>query len=256
MRTRRQILRIGLGAAAMLAAGPALRALAEDGGTIYLPQLEQPPEPTPTPEPTSEPTPEPTPVPNEAGWLIAPGSGRYRQALEWLAARSTNYTRYDIEQIVGAYRDWGGYSGVDWFLALAQCAHETGSLTSWWSQRPRRNPAGIGVTGKMLPGDESMAPGPGWAWDGQQWREGLSFAEWATESVPAHLGRLLAYALPDGQGSDFQQALINYALALRPLPADLRGVAPTITGLNGRWAYPGPTYGESILDLARRMREL
>ena len=24
-------------------------------------------------------------------------------------------------------------------------AHETGSLTSWWAARPRRNPAGIGV---------------------------------------------------------------------------------------------------------------
>lgn len=271
MPTRRQLLRLGAGAALLLAART-FNARADDTSTVYLPQLELPPEPSPeptpepspepTPEPSPEPTPEPSPEPtpdpgqNEAGWIIAPASGRFEQAVAWFDARSTNYTRYDIELIVGAYRDWGDACGVDWFLALAQCAHETGSLTSWWSQRPRRNPAGIGVTGKVFPGDQNSPPGPGWAWDGLQWREGLSFAEWSSESVPAHLGRLLAYALPAGQGSGYQQALIDYALWLRPLPDHYRGVAPTITGLNGRWAYPGTTYGESILDLARRMREL
>jgi len=274
MPTRRQFLCLGVGAAALLAAGRALDARAQDGTRIFLPLLdapEPPPTPTPTAEPTleptiapptPEPTPEPTPtvgpapepVPNDEGWLIWPASGRVDQAVRWFVARSTNYTEYDIQQIVGAYRDWGTAAGVDWFLALAQCAHETGSLTSWWSQRPRRNPAGLGVTGRTLPGTPDAPPGPAWAWDGQQWREGLSFPSWAGEAIPAHLGRLLAYALPPGQGTPYQQALIDYALSLRPLPVRNRGAAPTITGLNGLWAVPGTTYGQSILDLARRMR--
>src|SRR5262249_47458622 len=131
------------------------------------------------------------------------------------------------------------------------------NMTSWWSQRPRRNPAGIGVTGRTQTGAPDTPPGPSWTWDDRVmlWREGWSFPTWADHGVPAQLGRLLAYALHDEQADAAQLALIELALGYRPLPADYRGAAPTICGLNGRWAVPGTTYGQSIVGLAQRMRD-
>jgi hypothetical protein len=187
---------------------------------------------------------------------LGAASGSAEQAFRYIAARSNQYTPFDVNLIVQGYVEIGNAAGIDWFLALAQCAHETGSLTSWWCARPRRNPAGLGVTGRIAEGTPELAPPGAWVWDPdmERWREGLQFASWVEASIPAHLGRLLAYALPAGTGTPYQQFLIDYALALRPLPAHLRGSSQLITDLNGRWAFPGTTYGQSILDLARRMR--
>lgn len=218
------------------------------------PEPEPPPAPAPDPEPGPPPAPDPGVWTNENGYLLAPPSGTVEQAIAWFAARSTLYTRYDITTIVQAYARIGSAAGVDWFLALAQCAHETGSLTSWWCARPRRNPAGIAVTGATLPGSPDYPPGRNWAWDGLVWREGASFAAWDSDAVRAHLGRLLAYALPAGSGTPYQQELIAYALDVRGLSPANRGVALTITDLNGRWAVPGAEYGQRILSLAGRMR--
>jgi hypothetical protein len=73
--------------------------------------------------------------------------------------------------------------------------------------------------------------------------------------VPAHLGRLLAYARRDADLTGAQRALVDRALAVRPLPARLRGVAPRWIDLNGLWAVPGTTYGETIQRMAVQMRE-
>ena len=186
--------------------------------------------------------------------ILGTASGTAQQAVAWLAPRAVGYTPYDVVAIVDAYVSTGTDGAVDWFLALAQMAHENGSLTSWWAQRPRRNPAGIGVTGRVQPGTPDAPPGEGWTWDGGQWREGWSFPTWANDAVPAHTGRLLAYALRDDQADAAQQALITRALAYRPLPASYRGAATTIRGLNGRWAVPGSTYGQQIIALAWQMR--
>jgi hypothetical protein len=186
--------------------------------------------------------------------ILGRPSGAIRQATDWLAARAAGYTPDEIAAIVAEYARIGDAAEIDWFLALAQLAHETGSMTSWWSQPPRRNPAGIGVTGQVRAGTADSSPGAGWTWDGAQWREGLSFATWPDDAIPAHLGRLLAYALTDEQADHTQRALIGFALAYRPLADGYRGVAPTLSGLNGRWAVPGTYYGQSIAALARRMR--
>ena len=190
--------------------------------------------------------------------IIGPASGSADAAERWLRVRcSYGYTAFDVAAIVARYRALGEWVEVDWFLALAQLAHETGSLTSWWSQRPRRNPAGIGVTGRTLPGEDDEPPGPAWAWDSaaQLWREGASFPTWNDHAIPAHLGRLLAYARTDATASAAQRQLISEAMAVRPLPADYRGVAPTISGLDGRWAVPGVGYGARIANLAAWMRQ-
>ena len=184
--------------------------------------------------------------------IIGAASGTAEHAVKWLTARSSpSYTAYDIGTIVARYRDLGAWAGVDWFLAVAQMAHETGSLTSWWSQRPRRNPAGIGVTGRTMAGQPRSLD---WAKrDDGVWVEGCSFATWEHDAIPAHLGRLLAYALPAGQGTPAQQQLIAQALAIRPLPAAFRGAATRLQGLNGRWAWPGLFYAQKLAALANTL---
>ena len=237
MRERRLFIRRSLSLAALLALAGARRALTQSSQQNWLPLIQSP---------------------AADGALLGPASGTAEQAIAWIAPRSAaEYPPSDVSLIVEAYRQTGEAVGLDWFLALAQMVHETGSLTSWWSGRPRRNPAGIGVTGRTQAGTPDAPPGGAWAWDDaiQRWREGVSFATWTGHSVPAHLGRLLAYALRDDQANQAQLDLITTALSYRGLPASYRGVARVITDLNGRWAVPGTEYGQRILDLARRMRE-
>ena len=93
--------------------------------------------------------------------------------------------------IVGLYVKTCKPVGLDPLLVVAQMVLETGNLTSDWSQPPRRNPAGIGVTGE-----------PG---------EGISFPTWQA-AVRAHVGRLLAYCIADGAETPAQLKLIEEAL--------------------------------------------
>ncbi len=140
------------------------------------------------------------------------------------------YTDFSVETIVNHYFRIGERVRVDPLLALAQVVLETGNLSSWWAARPRRNPAGIGVTG---------APGVG-----------LVFASWE-HACMAHIGRLLAYALTDDDVRDNAErwALIGLALWVRPLPLRLRGTGATPRALTGRWATD-PYYGDKIVRTA------
>ena len=182
--------------------------------------------------------------------LLAPSPpGLAARAAQIILARPHGaYTDHDIANvIIPAYIAQCATVGLDATLVLAQLIHETGNLTSWWSQRPRRNPAGIGVTGAVW----ATPPRTGtWVRRGPLWVEGCSFATWEHDAIPAHLGRLLAYALPAGQGTPAQQQLIAHALAIRPLPAAFRGAATRLQGLNGRWAWPGLFYAQKLAALA------
>lgn len=159
------------------------------------------------------------------------------------------YTATDVQTIVAAYAATCRTAGLDVCMVVAQMIHETGNLSSWWAQRPRRNPAGIGVTGRT----SSTPPTSGsWAHQGACWLEGCVFQTWADDAIPAHIGRLLAYALPPGAGTTAQQALIMRALLVRPMPLTVRGIAAA-TGwqaLNGRWAVPGTDYAQRIAAIA------
>lgn len=189
---------------------------------------------------TPPPAPPAPPAPSDAPYYSAdsPILGTPYILLErWIAAfqrHSTgDYTPADIEVILRAYDSQAEAAGVNRDLALAQLAYETDWLSSYWSQRPRRNPAGIGVTG---------APGAG-----------ISFGGWLTESIPAHLGRLLAYALPEHTGTRPQQRLIHYALDVRSLPPAYRGAGATLAGLDGLWAADG--YGAQVAARANEVAE-
>jgi hypothetical protein len=182
--------------------------------------------------------------------ILAAPRATAEQCIRFLLARPHGeYSEHDIGQvIVPAYFRVASSVGVDPALLIAQLIHETGGLTSWWSQRPRRNPAGIGVTGAAT---RLARPSGAWQYDDREgiWREGVAFADWIKDSIPAHVGRMLAYALPAGQGTPIQQALIAKALSYRPLPASYRGAAPTLAGLAGRWAVPGTEYPMKIAQL-------
>lgn len=182
--------------------------------------------------------------PTEDSMILAPPRCTQQQALNYMLARThANYTSADISLVIlPAYFAVCTSVGVDPCAAIAQMIHETGNLSSDWDARPHRNPAGIGVTGE-----------PG---------KGLSFANWSNESIPAHVGRLLAYALPKGSGTPAQQALIGTALAFRSLPDSLRGSAPTLAPLGAKrnptgqgWANPGDQYGAALARIMAAMQK-
>lgn len=169
------------------------------------------------------------------------------QCANYLVPRlGVDYTAHDVRAvIIPAYFTIAESVGVDPVLAIAQMCHETGHLSSWWCARPRRNPAGIGVTGAYRP----IRPERG-AWqkshDSGIWYEGCAFATWQL-AIAAHVGRLAAYA------SNEDSPLVLNALAVRALPARYRGCAPTLKGLGGTWAYPGKTYAFRLAVIANRI---
>jgi hypothetical protein len=169
----------------------------------------------------------------ESSKLLAAPRAPSRQAREFLLGTSHGgYTDHDVETIVDSYYATATAVGLDPLLVVAQMSEETGHLTSFWSQRPRRNFAGIGVTGE-----------PG---------KGNSFPS-LTAGIRAHTGRLLAYALPAGTENPAQAALIGEALQARPLPRDRRGSAPTLAGLAGHWAMD-PQYAVKLAAVANQIR--
>ena len=176
-----------------------------------------------------------------------------------IAARPNGaYDTADIRTIVLAYDRWCAQVGMDPLMPIAQMLHETGWLSSWWSQRERRNPAGIGVTGRSSANTtwrmrDGRPIGIVAAERNGIWVEGCSFPSWANHAVPAHVGRLLAYAIIPTAETQPQAALIRAALIARPLPQRLRGVAPTWRGLNGRWAVPGTDYADRIAAIANAL---
>ena len=81
---------------------------------------------------------------------------------------------------------------------------------------------------------------------------GAVFPDWPS-AIRAHVGRLLAYAISAGNESPAQRDLIDEALLWRPLPSSLRGVAPRLADLTGRWAAD-PDYVPKVARHAEGMR--
>lgn len=198
--------------------------------------------------------PAPNPLISKQSAIIASPRCTVAQAAAYILNRNPKplYTSYDISvNILPWYWQYCTQTGVDPCITVAQMIHETANMSSWWSDRPRRNPAGIGVTGEK----KSSAPPPDeshqWAWHAteQKWHKGISFSSWNL-SATAQVGRLCAYATVPATRTAAQTALVDAALAYRSLPANFHGVAPTLEGLNGRWAYPGTTYADKIAQIA------
>ena len=188
----------------------------------------------PTPKQKAQPKQEPDtgPVTVQSGLLDPPRATRKTLERYMLARQHGKYSDADVRDILGKYTTTCKAAGLDPLLVVSQMVLETGNLMSDWSQAPRRNPAGIGVTGK---------PGAG-----------VSFSNW-DKAVRAHVGRLLAYALPKDSGTPAQRKLIDEALKVRPLPENRLGCAPTLKGLAGTWATD-PKYADKISGVANEIR--
>ncbi len=174
---------------------------------------------------------------SEDATIISPPRAIFEQCVRYILARKHGYSNGDVGVIVAHYFDRCQPVGVDPLVAIAQMLHETGNLTSFWSQRPQRNPAGIGVNGEW-----SRVPTKGYVYNTQRsrWERGLSFPDWQKDSIPAHIGRLVAYAVPSVQWNAAQQAIVAQALEYRGLPTKCWGSAPTLKLLG---AAPNPVDG-------------
>src|SRR5689334_8677307 len=161
--------------------------------------------------------------------IIAISTGTQAQCVHYLLGQPHGeYSARDIgDVIVPGYFAICANVGVNPILAISQMIIETANLTSFWSQRgqqgtnAQRNPAGIGVTG------EYSATRPAdminWAYNThrQCWERGCGFASWGDDAIPAHVGRLLCWALKPYQGTAQQRALIAQAVRYRPFPDNL-----------------------------------
>lgn len=209
----------------------------------------------------------------EDATLLSPPRATIEQARAYINRRGSVYNSNDIELITSHYWRHAVPAKLDPVLAIAQCIHETSEkdpatgkwrpLSSWWAQRPRRNPAGLGVTGVTQ--TTRPADTKGWEEDTREqpsrWRAGLRFDTWE-DGARAQMGRLLAYAIPAGSETEKQRELITFALSLRPLPSNLRGTAPKLKALGAKhnptgngWANPGIEYGKRIAKIAQEIAE-
>ena len=168
-----------------------------------------------------------------ASTFIAPRRAARAQLEAFVLCRGPTVGDEAAREIVGLYDETCTAVGLDPLLLVAQMVLETGGLTSFWSQPPRRNLAGIGITGE---------PGVG-----------KKFPDWP-RAVRAHVGRLLRYAVSEGAETAAQKPLIAEALQVRPLPKGLWGIAPAVGNLGrGVWAAD-PFYAKKIIRLANEAR--
>lgn len=187
-------------------------------------------------------------VPNSP--LVGTPTISEQHIVQFLKHQYPNILFDDVETIVPLWYQTAVRGGINPMVAFAQFFLETGYLSSYWWQA-HRNPVGIGVTGAHSPVDK---PGYHYHTGRNRYEEGLSFPSWA-DAAEAHIGRLLASAMTDAQTNTEQAALIATALRWRPLPEHIRGAAPTIEHLTGRWAMD-PAYHLKLIDVSKRMLEV
>ncbi|MFI8687044.1 N-acetylmuramoyl-L-alanine amidase [Rossellomorea sp. NPDC077527] len=180
------------------------------------------PPPNPTePPPTEPPKPTQPPQPPGVDYSILGTSVVQAQQLDDFA-RTIN----PAAPLLGKfYISYGDLYGIRGDIAFAQAIHETNYFRFTGQVKPgQNNYAGIGTTG---PGND-----------------GATFAT-PEKGVLAHIQHLYAYAstspLPDGQ------TLVDPRFTLVT-----RGTARNWTDLNGKWAVPGTTYGQSILRVYKK----
>ena len=163
-----------------------------------------------------------------------------------------SYTLNDYRKILTAYDKAAEKGNINPYIAVAQMVKETDWGRSWWSQRPRRNPAGIGVTGEK---SSQAQDKDSWAFDSNknEWKKGYSFPSWEV-AAQAHIGHLLAYAYKDEELNDDQRYLVANDPRAKFIPKETRGRVKTLKDLDGKWAVPGVGYGKSIATLANALK--
>ena len=165
--------------------------------------------------------------------IAAPRATADRPKQYLLARQHGAYSDDDVRTIVGHYYTTCAAVGLDPLLMVAQMTEETGHLTSFWSQRPRRNLAGIGVTGE---------PGVGLSFAGLKI---AVHAPWAASSpTPCRRAPGIKPRSADRRGT-----------GVPALPDNRRGCAPTLAGLAGTYAAD-PDYAGKLAGVANDIRSL
>jgi hypothetical protein len=162
---------------------------------------------------------------NESVYIMGESELTVEQMRKFL--RSVNPDAPEVEQL---FLDEGNTEGVRGDIAFCQAIHETdyfrftGTAKIEWN-----NPAGLGVTGPA--------------------GVGARFPDWRT-GIRAQIQHLKAYAV---KNPTFKYPLVDprYEAVKN---AGYIGTAPTWTDLNGKWAYPGKTYGQAILKIFDRVK--
>ncbi|WP_421382188.1 N-acetylmuramoyl-L-alanine amidase [Bacillus salacetis] len=169
--------------------------------------------------PEPEPTPPPTP---EELFTINGNTLLHAHQLDDFV-RTVNPEAPSLGQY---YVSYGKAYGIRGDAAYAQAIHETDYFRfTGLVNKEQNNYAGIGATGPGNPGVSFATPEIG---------------------VHAHIQHLYAYSSTNTIPAGFQLVDPRFNLVTR-------GIAQTWTELNGRWAVPGTTYGQSIISIYRRM---
>lgn len=135
-----------------------------------------------------------------------------------------------LEQLVETYYQEGAIEGIRPDVAFAQALHETGFFRYGGDVNPlQNNYCGLGATGNKA--------------------KGQYFAN-SRLGVRAQMQHLLAYASTAAP----KRAVVD------PRYQNVKaspwfGQARTWTALNGKWAVPGRTYGQTILRIHREILE-
>jgi Mannosyl-glycoprotein endo-beta-N-acetylglucosaminidase len=160
---------------------------------------------------------------------------------------------------------WAGAVGLDPALTIAQSIKETGWFKSWWYQEPRRNPAGIGVSGAWLPGPTNPDP-TRWVTSrpgdprGQGFTKGLTYTSYAAGTL-TQIYRLTQWASLTFEPLAAKWASTGTLTPNKQAPTSAAkaasGTATTINQLGRHhnpnhigWADPGDTYGHDIARIA------
>jgi N-acetylmuramoyl-L-alanine amidase/Mannosyl-glycoprotein endo-beta-N-acetylglucosaminidase len=136
----------------------------------------------------------------------------------------------NAELIASAYTTFGELTGIGNLYPLAQAIHETGWFTSprW---KTAFNPAGLGATNDG-------------AW-------GAVF-DTVAAGVLAQYAHLLCYATTPEQNNYLLEKIALLSPRYAAMDAAFgRGSATTWVGLNGKWALPGNSYGNKIIEIAQ-----
>ena len=171
-------------------------------------------------EPAASSTPSPQPVPT--GYAILGPTYLSPEQMNRFA-KSVNP---NAPELGSYYLTFGEYYGIRGDVAFSQALHETNYFRFTGIVKPEQNNfAGIGATGPSNTGASFITP---------------------EEGVLAHIQHLYAYAATQPLLDKYPQVDPRFHLVKR-------GSASTWTALNGKWAVPGTTYGQSILSNYEKM---
>lgn len=138
-----------------------------------------------------------------------------------------------IDELIGYYIEESRLEGIRGDIAFAQALKETGFFRYGGIVRPEQNNyCGIGAFNGNTPGQAATFPSP-------------------QIGVRAHIQHLKGYCSIVKPKKEIVDP--RYEVLVKK---KLLGTAPYVTDLNGKWAWPGTTYGQGILKILDQILEV